>query len=757
MSTPLGFGVSVTRRVQLARLPVLRPAAARLPIALLSTAEGIGESHGWRRLAIREQIPKCVPAELLAPDAKQSEEARGGCLRISQRVVRTPVRDAQTLAEPLQADGVAQPPHLCGKPRGVDVVRIQRRADRPCDEPSVERVRAVLHEHRALDEAAESLEHASDRRCAVQRFAADSVNATGVRVDPVVAVHEGLEAQQMLLERECDGSELHEVMRRLPSRLAIECHKTELLDGCVGRRSLHHRRVVRILQGGERLRPRRSEPGHKLVAGWDRPPPASVAPLLRRSDRAAQWKARRCCAVDLDSGLIPSNIYWVYPHVFPETRPLMRVVAAGVSFQTAPLPVLEAASVREDDARGLLRYLVGHAGFSGAAVLSTCNRTEFYLSCDDAAAADVAARLAPHIDPDDRHHLARHLSVRTDSDCVLHLFRVAAGLESMVVGEAQVLGQLRRAHDLARSAGSLDARLDFLLRRAISVGKAVRSHTPIGRGAGSLSQVAVDCAREVAGRLSERGVLLVGAGKMSALAARRLREEGARLFTTSRGTSKDRLADSSGAVAVRLESLVDHAHDFDVIVCSTTSSAVVLEPALVAAIQNRRDHRPLCIVDIAVPRDVDPECAALDGVTLIDIEELGRRLDGHLRARDRHVPEAEALIEQELHRTAMVIGERDAAGPTITALTRRAEAIRRRELERTLARAPEVDAVVRERIDVLTQSLVRKLLHGPISHLRRTAADPAVALVLRDAFDLDADVELRGYTRSPDVEDASAR
>lgn len=435
----------------------------------------------------------------------------------------------------------------------------------------------------------------------------------------------------------------------------------------------------------------------------------------------------------------------------------MRVVAAGVSFQTAPLEVLEAASVREDDARGLLRYLVGHAGFSGAAVLSTCNRTEFYLSCDDGAAVDVAARLAPHIDPDDSHHVARHLSVRTDSDGVLHLFRVAAGLESMVVGESQVLGQLRRAHDLARAAGSLDARLDFLLRRAISVGKLVRTHTGIGRGAGSLSEVAVDCAAEVAGPLSERGVLLVGAGKMSSLAARRLREEGAVLFTTSRGTSKDRLAQSSGAAAVRLEALVDHAGDFDVIVCSTASSAPVLEPALVAAMQERRGHRPLCIVDIAVPRDVDPECAAIDGVTLIDIEELGRRLDRHLQARDRHVTAAESLIEQELHRTATVIGERDAAGPTITALARRAEAIRRREVERTLSRAPELTPEVRERIDVLTQSLVRKLMHGPISHLRRTAADPGVALVLRDAFDLDADVELRGSTRTRDGGDAASR
>lgn len=422
----------------------------------------------------------------------------------------------------------------------------------------------------------------------------------------------------------------------------------------------------------------------------------------------------------------------------------MRVVAAGVSFRTAPLEVMEAASVREDDARALLRYLVGHAGFSGAAVLSTCNRTEFYLSCDDGSAQDVSARLAPHLDPGDAHHLARHLMVRSGPECIEHLFRIAAGVESMVVGEAQVLGQLRDAHDLARAAGTLDAQLDFVLRRAISVGKLVRTRTAIGRGAGSLSEVAVDCANEVTGDLRERGVLLLGAGKMSALAARRLSEEGARLFATSRGESKERLAATAGARPLALGSLVDHAAAIDVVICSTASSGPVLTPALVEAIQARREGRPLCIVDIAVPRDVDAACAAIPGVTLIDIVALGRRLDDHLRERNAHVPEAERIIERELERTVTVVGEREAAGPTIIALIRRAEALRRREMERTLARSPQIDTDVRERIDLLTQSLVRKLLHGPIAHLRETADDPAVALVLRDAFDLDDDIEVRG-------------
>src|SRR5438132_17819 len=266
----------------------------------------------------------------------------------------------------------------------------------------------------------------------------------------------------------------------------------------------------------------------------------------------------------------------------------MRFVAAGVSHRTAPLAVLEAAAVRKADARSLLRYLVGHGGFSGAAVLSTCNRTEFYVTCPDDDASDIPARLAPHLDPAGVHGVARHLTMRADEEALRHLFRVAAGLESMVVGEAQVLGQLRDAHEMARSAGTLDARLDFVMRRATSVGKTVRARTEIGRGIGSLSEVAVDCAREVAGDLRGRGVLLVGSGKMSVLAARRLHEIGARILATSRGESKERLARSVESRVVPLGRVIDVADSIDVVICSTASDEPVLAAEVVTRAQQPR-------------------------------------------------------------------------------------------------------------------------------------------------------------------------
>ncbi len=428
---------------------------------------------------------------------------------------------------------------------------------------------------------------------------------------------------------------------------------------------------------------------------------------------------------------------------------MTRLVAAGLSFRTAPLAVREAAAVAPDQARNLLRYLVGHSGFGAAAVLSTCNRTEFYVSCPDDAAGDVAARIAPLLDITDERDVLRHFTASVEEPALRHLFRVAAGLDSMVLGEVQVLGQLRDAHRLAHDAGTLDARLDFVLRRAISVGKLVHSTTGLGRGAGSLSEIAVSCARALAGDLDGRGVLLVGAGKMNRLAARRLREMGARILVTSRGASKTALARAVDATTVDVDELAHVAAGVDVLVCSTASGHPVISRALVEEMQLRRGSAPLCIVDIAVPRDVDPAAASVPGVTLIDIDQLGRRLDGHLAARRQAVPAAERVIETELARTMTVIGQRDAAGPTIAALIRSAEALRRREVERTVARAPQLDADARERIDSLTASLVRKLLHGPIEHLRATVDDPSVALTLRQAFGLD-EGDAAAAPRTPD-------
>jgi glutamyl-tRNA reductase len=417
----------------------------------------------------------------------------------------------------------------------------------------------------------------------------------------------------------------------------------------------------------------------------------------------------------------------------------MHLVAAGLSFRSAPISVRERAVVPESEANRLLRYLVGHCGLRGAVVLSTCNRTEFYVSCPtDALADEVRPRLAMYLDPVDDSEVGDHLFELRDAEAIRHMLRVAGGLESMVVGEEQVLGQFRDAHQLAREAGTLDARLDYVMRRAVSAGKRVRSETLLGRRAGSIADAAAAVALEIAGDLHGRGVLVLGAGTMSALAATRMQEAGARLMVASRsGDSASALAARLRAGAVAVTDPVSIAAEVDVVICATDSADVVLSAADVAVMQERRGHRALAIIDIAVPRDVDAQAATVPGVTLVDVDAVGERIAGAGASQRVALAEATAIIEAEVARAIVVVTERDTAGPTIGALVRQAEAVRRQEVERTLARMPGVDAATADRIQQLTRGIVSKLLHAPISHLREFADDPGVALTLRDAFDLD--------------------
>jgi glutamyl-tRNA reductase len=358
------------------------------------------------------------------------------------------------------------------------------------------------------------------------------------------------------------------------------------------------------------------------------------------------------------------------------------------------------------------------------------------MVCRDNLSAEVTPRLARYLDPGGTREVERHMITLEDREAALHMFRVASGLESMVIGEAQVLGQFKAAHRVATDAGTVDARLDYVMRRAISTAKRVRTDTPLGRGAASLSEVAVECARTSCGDLEGKGVLLVGAGKMSRLAADRLRDQGARIMTTSRGESSRRLARAIGAERVALAAIDDMADDIDVIIASTDSATTVLDAATIEGLQRRREGRPLCIVDMAVPRDVDPVAAGVEGVTLIDIDDLGRRVGARLDERRQTIPAAEEIIDAELEKTVTVIGQRDTAGPTIAALVAWAEELRAREVARTFASGKEIDEATRERVEMLTRSMVRKLLHGPVTRLRE-AGDPATTLAIREAFRLD--------------------
>ncbi len=417
----------------------------------------------------------------------------------------------------------------------------------------------------------------------------------------------------------------------------------------------------------------------------------------------------------------------------------MRLIAAGITFRTAPVEVRERAALSDPAARHLLRFLVGHGGLSGAAAISTCNRTELYVSVhDDPDPEAIIPRLRRYLDPEGEAPVREHVRIFRGEEAVEHLFQVATGLDSMVVGETQVLGQVKAAHRLALETGTLDAQLDFVFRRAIGAAKLARTQTGIGRAAGSISEGAIAVAERVLGKLEGRTALLIGAGKMSALAARRLQRLGAHLRVSSRGgESAAALATQLGASVIGTDDLAAAMLDCDLVVTATTSFEPVLDRALCSAVQVRRAGRPLCLIDLAVPRDIAPDVAGLPGVTLIDIDELGRRLQDGAHDHARAIAAASQVVAEEVHRTLDVLDRRDASVPTIRALLERAESIRAREVERTLARLPAADAELTERIEVLSRSLVRKLLHAPITHLRAATDDPGVVLRLREAFSLD--------------------
>jgi glutamyl-tRNA reductase len=380
-----------------------------------------------------------------------------------------------------------------------------------------------------------------------------------------------------------------------------------------------------------------------------------------------------------------------------------------------------------------LRALVGHSGLVGAACLSTCNRTEFYLQTRSAAEARRATSRFFHY-LEGRAQLAGLVMSRTGSEAMVHLFRVASGLDSAILGEAQVLSQFKRAHRLARDAGTLSGDLDLLMRRAIETSKLVRSTTGISRQAVGYGQVAVEAARRRLGDLTGLGVLMVGGGSIGGAAARLLAGAGcAPILVARRGPRAQALAQAVDARLVELTELREFAGQISLVVCSTSSQARVLTAADVAALRGPKGR--LLILDLAVPRDVEPEAGELDGVELLDLDDLGEEVAANLKAREMHRPQAELAVSRAVEAVWEELAARE-AGPTIARLVDRAEVVRRGELRRAMARMPQLGDAERRQLERLTQAIAAKLIHPPIAFLRENADDPERRRIVEEVFDL---------------------
>jgi glutamyl-tRNA reductase len=397
----------------------------------------------------------------------------------------------------------------------------------------------------------------------------------------------------------------------------------------------------------------------------------------------------------------------------------MRLLALGLDHHRADIGLRERLAISASELAEVLGALRGQLAES--VVLSTCNRTELYaLVGHERSGRWTTVRCLADVRGVPVEQFADALSEHWQEDAVRHLFRVAAGLESMIVGEPEILGQVRSAGESARQAGSSGPLLTRLFRDAVAVGKRARTESGIARNPVSVSTAAVELARRALGGLAGRSVLVIGAGRMGALAARGLAEKGlATLMVASRRASRaEALAERVGASALPLERLVDGLTAADAVISSTAAPGFVVTESLVREAVARREARPLVLVDIAVPRDVEPSVADIPSCLLRNVDDLVAVQQASLAARRLEAPRVEALIEQEVEKYMDWWLGREVA-PTIAELVARAEQIRVAELERGLARLGPMSERERNAVNAMTSAIVNKLLHQPIVRLKQ--------------------------------------
>jgi glutamyl-tRNA reductase len=399
------------------------------------------------------------------------------------------------------------------------------------------------------------------------------------------------------------------------------------------------------------------------------------------------------------------------------------IVVVGVSHRTAPLHVREALAFAQDRLPEVLGRLRSGLGLAEAMVLSTCNRVEIYGRGNEAVAPALVSFLADH-----HHRPAGELDpflYRLEGDqAVRHAFRVAASLDSMVLGEPQILGQVKEAYHVAEKAGALGSVLNALRNRSIAAAKRARTETGIGENAVSVSYVAVELARKIFGELAERNVLLVGAGKMSELAARHLVRSGARATVLGGRTFEkaEQLAAALGGTAAPFESLRAELIKADIVISGTGAPGIVIRAEDVQAASAGRRRRPLFLIDIAVPRDVDPEAARLPGVFLYDLDDLKSVSEANLRERQKEAAAAETLVEREVQAFLDWRRSLDVV-PLLVELRRRADEIRRTEIEKARKRLGNLTPEQEQALEAATTAIVNKLLHAPTVHLKEIASN----------------------------------
>ncbi|MGC9221136.1 MAG: glutamyl-tRNA reductase [Solirubrobacteraceae bacterium] len=421
----------------------------------------------------------------------------------------------------------------------------------------------------------------------------------------------------------------------------------------------------------------------------------------------------------------------------------MEILTLGISHKTAPVQLRERLALTETRMTDLLRDLHGASEIQEVVALSTCNRTELYLVAQEPVEAEaIALGLLARQSNLRLSALASSIYSLRNCDAARHLYRVTAGLESMIVGEDQVQGQVKRAYEQALQSETTGPMTNQLFRAALFTGKRVRAETAISAGQISLPSVSAMLAREQLGDLAGRTVVMVGTGESSRLAARALAEAGPELvFVAAR--HRDRavsLAQSIGGRSASLEDLPKLLGAADVVVSATSSPQVMIDAAELGEIHRRRGSQPLLLIDLAVPRDIDPECAKIPGVTLADVDDLQGVVARNRRVRQLEAVRAEGIIEQEIQNFATWLGSLEVL-PTLVALRKHGDLIAEQVLAENRTQWETASERDLERVEALARAIVKRLLHHPTLSIRELGDERVHArmALVRDLFGLSVD------------------
>jgi len=439
----------------------------------------------------------------------------------------------------------------------------------------------------------------------------------------------------------------------------------------------------------------------------------------------------------------------------------MGIIVVGLSHKSAPIEVREKLNFPESTLPDALRKLMAYEGIRESLIMSTCNRVEIYASVQDSARGiDRIKQFISDYHGLSREALEQSLYVYPDALGVRHTFRVASSLDSMVVGEAQILGQLKDAFDIALKTKTTSTILNKLIKKAISVAKRVRTETRLAEGAVSISSAAVELAKKIFGDLAGKTVMLLGAGEMAELAAQHLLGNGVKNIMVANRTFEraEELAKEFKGDAIRFEHFPDSLVMVDILICATGAPNYVVRREMVSRALKERRHKPIFLIDISNPRNIDPDVDKVDNVYLYDIDDLQSKVDVNTEGRAKEAARAEELVTLEVETYLQWERALDAV-PTIVDLREKVEDVRKRELDKALGSLNGISEDQKRAVEAMSQAIVNKLLHAPLVVLKQAAAttetgDNTIA-VARRLFNLDKELKRPGHEKAAESADSA--